>query len=632
MKLVDANPRPHMVGLGELPGKVNYFIGNDPTKWRTNIPTYQKIKYQEIYPGVDLVYYGNHRQLEYDFIVAPGADPNIVTLDFEGADKPEIDTAGDLVLHTTSDEIRYRKPFVYQEGNGKRIEVAGTFKCLHLPSASSNHKSVIGFQVGSYDTSKPLIIDPVMVFSSYLGGSGPDGSVGIAVDSSGSTYVVGFTDSDNFPIKNPFQQTRDDTDVFVAKLNPTGSALIYCTYLGGSGRDSGSSIAVDADGNAYVTGFTASTNFPTVNPLQSSHGGGDGFDVDALVLKLNPTGSALVYSTYLGGSSEENCVFFVDGGSIAVDADGNAYVTGFTGSNDFPTVSPLQPSLRGHFDAFVAKLNPTGSALVYSTYLGGSSEDASFDIAVDTDGNVYLTGLTDSTDFPTVNPLQPSNGGGDVNYPFDALVLKLSPTGSALVYSTYLGGNGWDVGSSIATDVAGNAYVTGFTASTNFPTVNPLQPNNGGADAFVAKLNPTGSALAYSTYLGGSGNEVSVGIAIDTEGNAYVTGATASTDFPTARHLQLTNSGGADAFVAKLNPTGAALAYSTYLGGSGNETFNPDLPFLVLSFGRSIAVDTAGNAYVTGRTRSSDFPTMLGAFQPTNGGGDSDAFIVKIQP
>jgi hypothetical protein len=605
MKLLGANPAPDVSGMDEMPGKSNYFIGNDAKKWHTNVPMYAKVKYKGVYSGIDLVYYGNQRQLEYDFVVAPGADPRRIQLGVRGARKISRSGDGDLVLAMDEGEICWHKPVVYQEKDGARQEIAA-----HYAIKSKNR---VGFEVAGYDLRRPLFIDP-LVYSTYLGGSGADSGYAIAVDSSDNAYVTGATNSTDFPTMNPLQPANAGgaLDVFVAKLNPTGSALVYSTYLGGSGEDFGNAIAVDSSGNAYVTGATGSTDFPTVNPLQSTNAGGQN-GWDAFVAKLNPTGSALVYSTYLGGGGLD------DGNGIAVDSSGSAYVTGQTNSSNFPTMNPLQPTLGGCCNAFAAKINPAGSAFVYSTYLGGSGGDIGYGIAVDSSGNSYITGYTVSTNFPTMNPLQPTIGGGEGTILGDAFVAKLNPAGSGLVYSTYIGGSGDDRGSGIAVDGSGNAYVTGSTGSTDFPTMNPLQPTNGGSnDAFVAKLNSTGSALIYSTYLGGSAADGGGGIAADGSGNAYVTGSTVSTDFPTMSPLQPTNGGGNDAFVAKLNPTGSALVYCTYLGGSGYDS------------GSGIAADGSGNAYVTGYTTSVDFPTM-NPLQPVNGGGgDWDVFVAKI--
>jgi hypothetical protein len=611
MGLAGANPNATVTGLDELPGKSNYFIGNDPAKWRTNVPTYAKVKYQNVYRGIDLVYYGNPQLLEYDFLVAPGADPNAISLDVAeirassdgGRRAPlRIDANGDLAIQAGEDEVRLHKPVVYQTAKGSARHFVDGHYLLKGDSR-------VSFEVASYDPGKTLVIDPVLVYSTYLGGSGFDQGSGIAVDSSGNAYVTGYTESTNFPTVHPLQAVyAGNGDAFVAKLNPSGSALVYSTYLGGSGGDGASGIAVDSSGNAYVTGGTESTNFPTAHSLQAAYAGNG----DAFVAKLNPSGSVLVYSTYLGGSGG-------DGGyGIAVDSSGNAYVTGTTHSTNFPTASPLQAVLHGGQDVFVAKLNPAGTSLIYSTYLGGTNPNgSSFEggsgIAVDSSGSAYVTGSTDSLDFPTASPLQ-AVLGSYVN----AFVSKLNPAGSALVYSTYLGGSGGDQGSGIAVDSSGNAYVTGEASSTDFPTVKPLQASRaGGGDAFVSKLNPAGSALVYSTYLGGSGIDSGRGIAADAAGSAYIVGWTQSNDFPTVSPLPAAFGGNYDAFVAKLNPAGTALVYSTYLGGTNYDQ------------GNGITVDAAGNAYVTGYTQSDNFPTA-NPLQAFFGGDFNDAFVSKI--
>ncbi len=603
MKLRNANPAAKVTGADELAGTSNYFIGNDPKKWRSNVPTYAKVKYEGIYSGIDLVYYGNQRQLEYDFIVAPGADPRRIQFDVRGARRIRQDAQGELVFKVGEDEIRWHKPVVYQEKDGKRQEIAA-----HYAIAAANR---VAFEVAKYDASRPLYIDP-LIYSTYLGGSGGDEGFGIAVDSAGNAYISGLTNSTDFPTVNPSQPANGGGwDAFVAKINPAGSALVYSTYLGGSGDEDTAGwvgrIAVDDAGNAYVTGTTKSTDFPTVNPLQPTNAGGN----DAFVTKLDPTGS-LVYSTYLGGSG------FDQGLGIAVDGAGNAYVAGQTSSTDFPTKNPVQPAnAGGAYDGFVAEINPSGSALVYSTYLGGSGMDWVQNIALDSTNNAYVTGQTYSPDFPTTPGAFQTVCGDAGCFIGDTFVTKLNPTGTAYVYSTYLGGNGFDWGSSIAVDGEGNAYVTGMTYSTDFPTVNPLLPtNSGNGDSFVTKLNPAGSALVYSTYLGGSGLDWCGGIALDGAGDAYVVCWTDTTNFPMKNALQPKYAGGHDALVAKLNATGSALLYSTYLGGRGYDQ------------GIGIAVDSAGYAYVTGYTRSTNFPTK-NPLQPANG-GDNDAFVAKI--
>jgi len=597
MQLLGANFKSEAVGGEELPGKANYFIGNDPSKWRTNVPTYAKVKYENVYPGVDLVYYGNQGQLEYDFVVAPGADPNRIQLKFRGAGRLRVNENGDLLLGTAGDEVRFEKPVVYQRANGERRAVEGSYVM-----AAAN---TIRFRISDYDRSRELVIDPVLAYSTYLGGSGADGGSGIAVDASGSAYVTGGTGSADFPTANALQLTLDGRgDAFVTKINASGSALVYSTYLGGSGSDAGSGIALDASGNAYVTGFTSSPDFPTANAVQPALAGLE----DAFVTKINASGSALVYSTYLGGKGGDS------GSGIAVDVSGNSYITGTTVSTDFPTVNPLQAAMVcGLGCAFVTKVNPSGSALIYSTYLGG---DYAFGngIAADAFGNAYVTGYTVSKNFPTANALQPALSGDEGDE--DAFVTKINATGSALIYSTYLGGKGGDRGSGIAVDASGNAYVTGLTESTDFPTANALQRQIAGdVNAFVTKINASGSALVYSTYLGGDYYDMGNGIAVDAIGSAYVTGSTESYAFPKVNALQPL-SGMVNSFVTKINATGSALVYSTFLGGYLSDVSN------------GIAVDSYGNAYITGLATSPNFP-MAHAFQPTLA-GDNSAFVTKI--
>jgi hypothetical protein len=616
MKLVRANPAPTVVGGDELPGESHYFIGNDPRQWRTDIAHYGKVMYEGVYPGVDLVYYGNQGQLEYDFVVGAGADPRAIELTFSGAREVRLGAEGDLVLGVGDGEIRQLKPVIYQEVDGVKKEIAGGYRI--------DGQAHVSFEVGRYDASRPLVIDPVLVYSTYLGGSGSDLGLGIAVDEDGCAYVTGLTASLNFPTTpGAFQPANAGSeDAFVTKLNRRGTAVLYSTYLGGSGSDAGllpatffAGIAVDEDGNAYLTGPTTSPDFPTTpGAFQLALAG----PIDTFVTKLNHRGSALLYSTYLGGSS------FEVGRNIALDRGGNAYVTGSTGSLDFPTTAGVfQPAFGGGAnDAFVTKLNSRGTALVYSTYLGGSSFDPSRGMAVDKKGNAYIGGTTASPDFPTTpDAFQPAFAGVQ-----DVFVTKLNRRGTALRYSTYLGGSGNDQGAGgvgLAVDEDGNAYLVGLTNSLDFPTTpDAFQPAfaGGSNDAFVTKLNRRGTALLYSTYLGGSGTDFGLGdVAVDEDGSAYVTGATDSLDFPTTPDAyQPAFAGGLrDVFVTKLNRRGTALLYSTYLGGSGSDS------------GRDIAVDEDGNAYVTGNTDSLNFPTTPGAFQ-TVIAASNDAFVAKI--
>ncbi|HEV8483893.1 MAG TPA: SBBP repeat-containing protein, partial [Blastocatellia bacterium] len=555
MKLVDSNPTPHAAGLDELPGKSNYFIGNDPKKWQTAIPTYAKVKYQAVYPGVDLVYYGNsQRQLEYDFILAPGANPGNITLDFEGADKIELRN-GDLVLHIPGGQVRLQKPLIYQENDDAKVAISGGY------TLKGEHQ--VGFEVASYDASRPLIIDPV---------------------------------------------------------------LSYSTFLGGAGNDVGLGIAVSAHGDAFVTGATLSLNFPTV-PANSKIGPGGGFD--AFVSRLNASGSALVYSCYLGGSNDEDFYGLITYGGIAVDMHGDAYVTGVTLSNDFPTKNSFPPPLPGRGqgkifnggvgDAFVTKLSTTG-ALVYSSYIGGSGFDGAFSIDVDPIGQAYVTGLAGPANFPvTFNAFQPQFGGGSIAQ--DGFVTVLNRDGDSLVYSTYLGGSSNDLTTGIAVDSPGTFYVVGAGGSTDLPvTQNAFQKTlNGLVDIFVAKGNTAG-AIEALTYLGGSSGTdlertIGHGIAIDPKGNIYVTGITDSPDFPTFNCVQCNLNGPADAFVTKFNNQLSTPAYSTYLGGISTD------------LGRGIAADLNGNAYVTG-FGTIGFPTSPEA----SGCENTDAFVVKLNP
>jgi len=616
MKVVGANAEAKLVGLDELPGKSNYFIGNDPKKWRTGIPHYGKVRYQEVYPGVDLVFYGNPRQLEYDFVVAPGADPQAITLAFEGTDKLEIDSEGNLVLHIAGGHLIQRTPIIYQDIGGTRQPIPGHYVL--------RDKDRIGVHVASYDRTRPLIIDPVLVYSTFLGSDQTERGNAIAVDATGNTYVTGETNSDNFPgtAGSLIQAARGGgQDAFVTKLNAAGSAIVYSTYLGGGGTDRGLGIAVDGTNRAYVTGVTDSTGataFPTTaGAFQGALAGG----TDAFVTRLNAAGTMLEYSTYYGGAANDQA------NAIAADTANNAYITGETNSGDFPT-SPgaFQAALDTAPDAFVVKLDPAqagAASRIYSTYLGGGQNDRGFGIAVDGALRAYVTGMTDSTGaspFPTQNPIQGALAGGE-----DAFVTRLNVAGTALEYSSYHGGNLNDQGNSIVVDAANTAYVTGVTASANFPTtVGAFDTSfNGVQDAFATKFNNTGTALVYSTFVGGAINDIGRGIAIDGVGNAYITGDTLSDDFPTAGSpFQAARAGLQDAFVTKLNATGTGLSYSTYLGGS-----NP-----AIDIGRGIAVDPLDNAYVTGETGPAGvvpFPTTAGAFDTTFN-DVVDAFIAKI--
>jgi uncharacterized repeat protein (TIGR01451 family) len=574
MRLVGANTNPKVSGEEQLAGKSNYFIGNDPKKWRTNIPSYAKVRAENVYRGVDLVYYGNQGQLEYDFVVHPGADPSAIKLGL-----------------STS-------PSAGQAGKSKESSIAKV-------------EDEVTFTIREYDKTKPLVVDPVLSYSTYLGGGTPVGPYAttsanaIAVDGNGSAYVTGSTATSDFPTTPyAFQGTNHSTsgsNAFVAKFSLDGSTLLYSTYLGGSGGETAYGVAVDSAGDAYVTGTTRSTDFPTVSPFQATGHWNTFFCCSntSFVTKLNATGTGLVYSTYLGSGTGGGEVGDVARG-IVVDGSGNAYVTGYTDSADFPTANAIQPTNHSRSDpatnGFVTEFNASGSTLVYSTYLGGSGNasggDTSNAIAVDSAGSAYVTGFTRSTDFPTTpSALQPACTPGPAGCN-EGFVTKIGTGGSTLAYSTYLSQAGW--GDGVAVDSSGNAYVTGI-------------------GTFVAKLNPDGSGMVYFTQLfapSGNGPTVGTGIALGGPGFAFITGYTYSNTFPMADAIQSTNdayaSGRENAFVAQLTPDGAGLVFSTYLGGSNSTE------------GNGIAVDGSSNIYVTGWTSSSDFPTTANAFQSTN--------------
>jgi hypothetical protein len=610
MQLLGAKASARAFGADALPGKANYFIGNDPKKWRTDITTYSKVRYEGIYPGIDAVYYGNQQTLEYDFEISPGRDPGVIRVGFSRNVKPRIDENGDLVLQIAGIEVHERKPLVYQDIGGVHRPVEGGYV---MRSARE-----VGFEIGPYDKTKLLVIDPALVYSTYLGGAGDDTGSSIAVDRNGNIYVAGVTASTNFPVKNAFQPSKVGlSDVFVTKIDATGSNIVYSTYVGGSGLNRADGLAIDDAGNAYVVGRVDSTSkdFPTTTGAFSrNYNGGD---FDGVVFKLNPSGNGLVYSTFLGGSDNDSAE------GITVDSAGNAYVTGGTRSPDFPTTAnAYQGSHSGNTTAYLTKFNSTGTALLYSTYLSGSATERGAGVAVDSNGNAYVAGYTSSADFPTVNAFQNSLAGN-----FDAFIAKINTNAggaASLVFSSYLGGFGDDRAFGVALDAgANNAYIVGQTSSNNFPVLNAAQPNSGGNfDAFIAKISSSG-AKVYATYLGGSGDDKATGVGVSPAGSVYVTGFTASTNFPTVAPIQIANGGGYDAFVAKLSAAGDSFLYATYLGGSGNEN-----SVASVTSTNPIAVDSASNVYVTGYTSSSNFPTRA-PLQAANAGGE-DAFIAKL--
>lgn len=590
MKLEGANSNAKVEPLDKLPGITNYFIGNDPSKWRTHIANYGKVAVRGVYPGIDLIVYGNQRQLEYDLAVAPGADPSRIRVKFDGAESMQEQSNGDLVIRGAGAEILQRKPVIYQMIGSERRLVDGHY--------SLRGRNRLAFEVARYDARKPLVIDPSVMVGTYLGGSASDQAFGIATNSTG-VYITGSTNSPNFPNNNAFHPNFSGgaMDAFVTKLNQAGTTIVYSTYLGGTNTDTGQAIAVDSQGSAYVTGSTFSANFPLSVTVQSLYGGNG----DVFVTKVNPTGDGLTYSTYLGGFGQDR------GTGIAIDGNLNAYITGST-TGSFPTANAMQPTFGGGTsDGFVFALNAKGDTLMYSTYVGGAGNDFSNAIAASSSGNVYITGST-TGGFPVVNAFQPGFGGGAT----DAFVTKLTAAGS-LSYSTDLGGAGTDSGQGIAVDSNGSAYVTGSTSG-SFPLQNAVQGVYGGgtSDAFITQFSPNGG-LAFSTYLGGAGADSGNAIAVDMAGTMYLTGFTTSVNFPVVNPLQSTASG---AFIAKLTGSSHAYVYATYFGGGQTDS------------GTAITFDSSGLAYVAGYTTGGIF--VQSAVQAAYGGGAFDAFVAII--
>jgi len=603
--LLGTSASEHLVGNQRMDYRCNYFLGSDKSRWQTDVPNYAEIEAKNIYPGVDLRFYGNARQMEYDFLVAPGADYHQISFRYENVKSLQVDQHGRLVVGTDWGTVSEQAPAVYQESGGSRVPVGSKYS-LALDGT-------VSFEVDrDYDPSLPLTIDPVLVYSTYLGGSANDWGLDIDVDNSGSAYVCGSTASADFPVLDPSQGSFGGFwDAYVAKFSLDGSTLVFATYIGGSGSDAGMRIAVDASGCPYLTGETWSPNFPTQNAYDGTFSGG----TDAYVVKLSSAGNSLIYSTFLGGSDPQTSVEEI-GYGIAVDEAGSAYIVGRTSSTDFPKVNAFDSSLGGTRDAFVTKFSPIGNTLAYSTYIGGSKTETAFGVAVDDSGHVTVIGRTECADFPIRAALDSTlNGTSDV------FVSELSVAGDSLIFSTFLGGSSDDYGWSIALDSSGSAYLAGITSSVDFPTKSAFDStyNGGGMDIFVTKLAPRGQSLIYSTYLGGSNSDWDLDpncIDVDAVGCAYVAAQTTSYDFPTMRPYQAEYNGGPyDAVVIKLSPTGNTLVYSTYLGASGDDAAT------------DCALDAAGCLYVVGLTNSNEFPTK-NAYDSTISG--YDAFITKL--
>ena len=660
MQLVGANSSARISGMDKTTARSNYFIGRDPKKWHTNISNFGKVRYAGVYPGVDLIYYGNQRQLEYDFVVAPGADPRVITLGFASAapgskDLPlHINADGDLVVQLSDGDVSFHKPIVYQNIRHGRTLAKQPVEGRYVVQADGQAR----FELGPYDRSRQLVIDPVISFATYIGGSDEDLATGVAFDKFNDVVIAGNTRSADFPLFTPLETYHPGTcgglacrDVFVSKFNPVGTKLQYSSYIGGSNDDVASGAVVDGAGDIFVVGYTLSTDFPvTFHAFQKKFGGGT-VTGDAFAFELASKGIGLEYATYIGGSSDDQAY------SIALDyvssATPSAYVVGYTTSNDFPTSTGAYQTVCGLTQAgncangFATKVNYNGSIMQYSTFLGGSGGlgDAAYGTAVDSSNNLYISGITGSPNFPTTSGAYDRTCGSDAlcDGTFDGFVTELNTTATAIVFSTFLGGSNYDYAAGITVDPAGAIYVSGNTISSDFPTTaGAAQATFGGmspgcvpttgaicGDVTVTKLNPGGGSLAYSTYLGGSLDEYpGLSMAVDASGNAYITGQTSSsTNFPLVSAFQPGYGGGStDAFLTVVNPTGTAFTSSSYLGGNGQD------------FGFRTAIDASGSVYVSGGTLSTNFPIKPGVFQATCGtdgncnGGLMDAWVAKVVP
>jgi len=628
-RLLGARRHAAVSGEGRLQAKAHYLVGRARSGWQRNVPLYARVRYRDVLPGVDLVYHGNQRQLEYDFVVAPGVDPATIRMRYRGMERAELDAAtGDLRLHAGGGAVTLRRPLLYQDIGGRRVEVAGSYRLT-----SGKGWTEVSFAVGDYDRHRALVIDPVVSYGTYLGSSRMDGANGLAVAADGTAYVIGTATFSDFPTTaGAFQpassHVRDGSEVFVSKLSADGQALVYSTYLGGSAYDTGNGIAVDAAGSAYVTGYTGSSDFPVVDPLQSFAGGGS----DVFVSKLTPDGAGLVYSTFIGGSNPSGANAGDIGESIAVNHLGQAFVTGTTGSDDFPTRNAAQAVYGGEYsDAFVLELSVSGKRLLYSTFLGGSQRDAGHGIAVVPGTSaVLVVGSTGSDDFPAVAALRGYAGDGD------AFVTRLRG-GGEIVFSTPFGGQYEDVGEAVAIDPHGRPVIVGSSYSDDLPLRNPIQgyPACSGflcQNAFVTRLTADGQAISFSTHLGGSDIDVAAAVAVDAAGDIYVAGYTYSSDFPLANPLQHCAAGrfdtsiNADAFAVKLSTATAApsVGFATCVGGGASERAT------------AIGLDAANEVFLAGWA-AGGFPTTAGAFQPTvrkwnnaDPADNNDAFVAKL--
>ncbi len=588
-----ANVRARAEELEQLPGISNYYIGNDPKKWRAGVPHFARVRYHDVYPGIDVVYYWNAAgKLEYDFIAKPGADPSAIRVAYN---RPvEREPSGDLLIAG----LRQRRPRVYQGGR----EIACDYVVDH-------HR--VQLALADYDHTQTLTVDPVIEYSTYLGGNAQNWAADIAVDPPGNMYVTGALESPKYPNLDPFQQAAGTARLIVtAKIAAAGNALVWYTYAGGSASNDGQKIALDSSGNAYVAGFTSSADFPVRTAAQPAFGGGY---ENAVIFKLDRNGK-LVYSTYLGGNNQERAQ------GMAVDATGAVFVSGFTWSIDFPVTNAIQRTMTGRPDAFLAKLSPAGDRFLFATYLGGSKLEYGAGLALDSSGNPVLVGTTASEDFPVVNPLQPALGSGAET----GFITKISSTGDKILYSTYFGGNATVLLRAVKLDSADNMWIFGQVVGPGLPLKNPLQSSfaGGSNDDVIAKLNAKGDSILFSTYFGGSDLEFPSGLALDAAGNAYASGFTYSPDFPSKNSMQpfvgATHGYKSDTFLVKLSPTGS-LIYSTFLGGDGAD------------YNGGVTIGSNGAVYLCGSTGSDDFP-LKNPLQATYGGGNLNMYITRLAP
>jgi predicted secreted protein len=588
----------------ELPTKVSYFIGNDPSKHRSNLPTYRYVSLGEVWSGIEVKLKATQKTVEKLFYVKPGADPSKIVVEVDGAEGLKLSKDGEIIIQTGLGDLKLSKPSAWQEKDGKKLPVEVSYKLIG--------KNRYSFVVAKADPSLPIVIDPILA-STFIGGSGEEVAYSIALYGLGNVYVAGYTTSSDYPTTfGAYDTSHNGGDVFVSKLSNDLSSLLASTFIGGSDEEIAYSIALDSSGNVYVAGYTESSDYPTTfGAYDTSHNGGDVF-----VSKLSNDLSSLLASTFIGGSSYE------EAHSIALDSSGNVYVAGFTYSSDYPTTSYAYDTSYngGDADVFVSKLSNDLSSLLASTFIGGSDEEIAYSIALDSLGNVYVAGFTYSSDYPTTSyAYDTSYNGGDA----DVFVSKLSNDLSNLLASTFIGGSGPEVAYSIALDSSGNVYVTGLTYSSDYPTTSyayDTSHNGGYADVFVSKLSNNLSSLLASTFIGGSDEEIAYSIALDSSGNVYVAGFTYSSDYPTTSYAYDTsyNGGDADVFVSKLSNDLSSLLASTFIGGSDEE------------IAYSIALDSLGNVYVAGLTYSSDYPTTSGAYDTSHNGGDADVFVSKL--